>query len=365
MSEQITPNVLIVDDIPQNVQVVASLLKDRNYRIAYAMDGKSAIENAQNNHFDLILLDIMMPEMNGFEVCEALKKDPRTAQIPIIFLTAKTDVDSIVKGFDTGGVDYVTKPFNAPELLARVDTHLRLYQTEQELRALNNSKDKFISIVAHELRSPFAGLKGVLEMLSDQFGSMDRDELQHYLSLARHTSASLHELLRSLLSWSSLQRDLLPYHPQTFDLLSAAEEVLYATQQDAAQKQVRVNLDIPEGNFVFADYEMTKTVLRNLVVNAIMFSHPESEIFIGVEQQEGGQICTWVRDHGVGIPSEHQAKLFRLDSQYKSLGTSGETGTGMGLLLCRELVEKNSGEIKLESIPGKGTTVYFTLPQSV
>lgn len=151
-------SILIVDDVPKNIQMVANVLREEGYQMAFARSGDAALRHTETILFDLILLDIMMPEMNGYEVCEKLKQNPKTKEIPVIFLTAKTDTENVLKGFELGAVDYVTKPFNMSELLARVKTHLELREARQKLQELNATKDKFFSIIAHDLKNPFNAL---------------------------------------------------------------------------------------------------------------------------------------------------------------------------------------------------------------
>jgi len=166
--------ILIVDDVPKNIQVAANILQRQGYHMAFAQNGKAALSQIRANCFDLVLLDIMMPEMDGFEVCMEMKNAPETKDIPIIFLTAKTDTDSIVKAFELGAMDYVTKPFNGAELLSRVKTHLELNHTRRKLVEANASKDKFFSIIAHDLKNPFNAMIGLSRMLLTRYDKIGR-----------------------------------------------------------------------------------------------------------------------------------------------------------------------------------------------
>jgi len=168
--------VLIVDDVPKNIQLAGSILQKEGYHISFANNGETALNLTKTNDFDLILLDIMMPEMDGFEVCGQLKQKPETRDIPIIFLTAKTGTESTIKGFEIGAVDYVTKPFNEKELLARVRTHLELRDAQKNLREANATKDKFFSIIAHDLKNPFNALLGLSKLLLQNFDIFDDDK---------------------------------------------------------------------------------------------------------------------------------------------------------------------------------------------
>lgn len=161
--------VLIVDDMPKNIQAAAAILSKEGYDISFDEDGESALRHVRDMKFDLILLDITMPNTDGYEVCRRLKADPEAGRIPVIFLTARSDIDSIVKGFDVGAADYVTKPFNEAELLARVKTHLALKQADTQLRELNAAKDKFFSIISHDLKGSFNALGLGFDLLIDDY----------------------------------------------------------------------------------------------------------------------------------------------------------------------------------------------------
>ena len=197
--------ILIVDDVPKNIQLAGSILQRQDYNIFFANNGETALNLAQTNAFDLILLDIMMPGMDGFEVCEQLKKDPNTREIPVIFLTAKTDTESTIKGFDIGAVDYVTKPFNEKELLARVRTHLELRAARESLREANVTKDKFFSIIAHDMKNPFNALLGLSKLLLNNFDVFDEDKKKYFIQNIYQSSDQGYKLLENLLDWSRMQ----------------------------------------------------------------------------------------------------------------------------------------------------------------
>ena len=204
-SDKNRQKVLIVDDVTKNIQLVANFLKQAGYDINFAISGKTAIKHIKKARFDLILLDIMMPEMDGFEVCKKLKSEDETKDIPVIFLTAKTDIDSITQAFKAGGVDYITKPFNKAELLARVKTHLELQHQKRNLKELNATKDKFFSIIAHDLKSPLNHLLGLSEILQKELESAGSDEIIKIANLINKSAKSGRLLLENLLEWSRSQ----------------------------------------------------------------------------------------------------------------------------------------------------------------
>lgn len=358
------PKVLIVDDVTKNIQLVANFLKQAGYEINYAISGINALNHVKNESFDLILLDIMMPEMDGFEVCQKLKENPVTRDIPVIFLTAKTDVESITKAFEVGGVDFVTKPFNRAELLARVSTHMELTNQRKALKELNATKDKFFSIIAHDLKSPLNQLIGLSELINSGIKNGSLEESIRMVDLMSEASKSAKALLENLLEWSRSQTGTIKFSPNTLDLHSLTQEILELNEQHALQKKVKLKAEIPENYFAFADANMIKTVLRNLVSNGIKFTNPGGNVTLSVDK-ENGDIIYSVADSGIGLKPDDIGKLFRIDINPNSIGNSKEKGTGLGLILCKEFIEINKGKIWVESKWREGTTFRFSLPASI
>ncbi len=355
--------ILIVDDIPENLQVLGSILRTEGYRTTPVLDGKQALKVIEKRLPDLILLDIMMPEMNGFEVCTTLKASQHTRDIPIIFLTAKTETDDVVKGFELGAVDYVTKPFRKEELLARVKTHLSLQQAKQELQDLNATKDKFFSIIAHDLRGPFNGFLGLTEWMIDNIGEYTQDRIVELLQKQHHAAKTLFALLENLLAWSRIQRGIMEYIPEKVWFGSLVNDIVALFQATAEQKQITLSNSVPSKLVVYADQNMIETVIRNLISNALKFTDARGTIDVSV-RDDGPTIEVSVSDTGVGMDQDGISKLFLIDAKYSRVGTAGERGTGLGLILCKELVEKHGGRIWVESEIGQGTCFRFTLPKS-
>lgn len=356
--------VLVVDDVPRNIQIVGNILKHEGYAISFANSGKKAIEHARNNAYDLILLDIMMPEMNGFEVSEKLKQHPDTSEVPIIFLTAKTDADSITKAFEVGGVDYITKPFNSRELLARVSTHIRLKKREEEQQALNATKDKFFSIIAHDLKNPFNALLGYSELLLRKLPEFSYEKLQEMVNTIYASSRKTYDLLENLLIWSRTQTNRINYNPAALNAATLARESFGVHKDAAAYKGIGIKEAIEEDVMVHADYGMITLVIRNLVSNAIKFTREGGEIRIEIVSYNSDQALFCVHDDGVGIPEDKLDKLFNIDESYSTKGTGEETGTGLGLILCKEFVQKHNGQIWAESNQEKGSSFCFILQKA-
>ncbi len=353
--------ILIVDDIPTNIQVLGSVLRKAGYEVAFTDNGQDAINKTKSNHYDLILLDIMMPSMDGFEVCSILKKMPDSKEIPIIFLTAKTDSDSLIKAFELGAVDYLTKPFKAAELLARVKTHISLKYTTEELVKSNAVKDKLFSIVAHDLRGPVGNLGAALEVLIENLDTFDKDALAEVLIDLKNSASRSYELLQNLLKWARSQSNTIEFIPSAQNLNNIIQENADLLQSSASQKQITLKTEIDGKIEVFADVNMLKTIFRNLLSNSIKFSHQNGSVIVKAKKT-GDFAKIIIQDFGVGIKSENIKKLLSAHEHFSTYGTANEKGTGLGLSLCKDFVERNGGKISVESEEGKGTEVFFTLP---
>ena len=211
-NNQPPPLILLADDLPENLAVLGNILRNEGYQIAIANNGQQAVKIAASRKPDLVLLDVAMPEMDGLTASRLMKENPESENIPIIFLTARTDTSDVLRGFEAGAVDYITKPFKAAELLARVSTHIELKQSRDlifrqkaELTHLLATKDKLFSIISHDLRSPFAGLLTMISIMVEGFDSFQKEELRDSMKLIRDTSEQMHTLMQNLLNWAKLQ----------------------------------------------------------------------------------------------------------------------------------------------------------------
>lgn len=368
--------VLIVDDRPENIQVISSILYQRGVNIAIAQSGQEALDIAHRKAPDLILLDVTMPEMSGFAVCEQLKDFSETRHIPIIFLTARTQPEDVVKGFGCGAVDYITKPFHPAELLSRVFTHLELkhsrdiitYQNQQlteqnqALHEANASKDKFFSLIAHDLRNPFNTLLSLAGLLKDELSLYTMEEIEHYIHRIYQAAEHSYTLLENLLEWSRSQTGKIPFMPQTAYLKLLLHESIRPLEQHAHDKGISIVVDMAENLACSADIRMLSTIIRNLISNAVKFTASGGTITInGIEDDGSVHIC--VCDTGIGMKPEYVNQLFRIDVHHSTPGTADEKGSGLGLILCKEFVEKHGGTIHVESEIGKGSCFTVTLPK--
>lgn len=361
--------ILVVDDVVSNILLLKILLTNEKFKVITANNGKEALEQATRALPDLILLDVMMPEMNGFEVAEKLKSDPVTQNIPIIFLTALNTTADIVKGFKVGANDFVSKPFNREELVIRVTHQISLVaakriivrQTE-ELRRTIVGRDKLYSVIAHDLRSPMGSIKMVLNMLvlslpPSQIG----EEMFQMLSMANQSTEDVFALLDNLLKWTKSQIGKLNVVYQDFDVVESMDSVIEIFNLVAGVKNIKLNFVAHDKIEVHADVDMMKTIVRNLLSNAIKFSYNNSEVVVNVEARENMAIVS-VKDNGKGMSEEDQKKLFNTETHFSKYGTNNEEGSGLGLLLCQDFAIKNGGRLWFDSEEGKGSTFYFSMP---
>lgn len=359
--------VLIVDDIPENLQVLSSILHEKGIEISFATNGEQALESVRYNKPDLILLDIAMPGMDGFEVCKILKSEKETYDIPVIFLTARTGSEDIIKGFEAGAIDFVTKPFNAKELTTRVFTHIELKKSKDtistqnlQLKKLNQTKDKLLSIVAHDLKNPFNALIGFAEMLIER-DDIPPQQLKKFHQYILQAAQQGYSLLENLLSWSRNQMNALKWQPEYIPTNTLINDIIEQYASIAKIKGIKLKSKTKNNYRVFADKRMVTIVLRNLVANALKFTPEGGEIILDTIPANNS-IAFSVSDTGVGIAPEEQKKLFNADIHYSTTGTNNESGTGLGLLLCKEFVERNSGTISVESTENSGSRFTFNLP---
>lgn len=357
----IDSNILIVDDIPENLQVLGSIFAAKKANLIVASDGLTAISNAKSEIPDIILLDIAMPGTNGYDVAKALKADVTTKDIPIIFVTAKASPEDLQKGFELGAVDYVTKPFNSSELLIRVSNHLELAKARKELHAMVDDKNKFISLVAHDIKSPLSGVVQLMKIIVEEYSTMDREEQFEYLESISDSLVIQYKFVDDLLKWGSLQMNRIELKKVNVDAKLLLSNIIDIQKINAANKSIDLRLSITTERMFLADATHAENIIANLLSNAIKFSLPNTEILISA-YDELNQVTISVKDAGVGMSENDQERLFKKSIIHTTLGTNKEQGTGLGLLLVKEMVEKNSGNIKFESELGKGATFYVSFP---
>ena len=361
MNEHESSNILIVDDNPTNLRVLVEYLRSTGYKTLVATGGDQAIRQLEHHTPDLILLDVMMPGIDGFETCRLIREKPNTADTPIIFMTALSDMESKVSGFKAGAVDYVTKPFQLEEVSVRIHTHLTIQRQKRELRELNATKDKFFSIIAHDLRGPFSGLLGFSQIFAHPNRELSQAQRNRFGALLHDSARNMYELLENLLAWARLEKNSLNISPVQMNLYDVTEKAIALLSHNADSKKIQLSNTIAADMEVYADPNAVSTILRNLITNAIKFTEPDGQIVVAATF-ENNVTQVSVSDNGIGMKEETSQQVFQSEFPLSTTGTREEIGTGLGLLISRELSALSGGEIWVESEEGQGSTFFFTLP---
>jgi two-component system sensor histidine kinase/response regulator len=360
-------NVLIVDDTPANLQLLGGLLRDAGYKARPAPSGKVALQAATAELPDLVLLDINMPEMDGYEVCAKFKADEKLKHIPIIFISALTETDDKLKAFDAGGVDYVTKPFQAQEVRARVATHLTLRRLQQdlerrydELHQLQDLRDNLIHMIVHDMRSPLMGIQALFFFLKKEAEALTPDTRELSVDAASATT-TLVEMVSSLLDVSRLESGEMPLTESDVELGAVAEEAIGTLSGLTAGRSVtceRANGPVPS----CCDADLIRRTVGNLLGNALKFTPSSASIVVMVKTNEGRPRVE-VRDTGPGIPEQFHARIFDKFGQADGGKRTKRHSSGLGLAFCKLAVEAHGGTIGVDSKAGEGSTFWFELPK--
>ena len=353
--------ILVVDDNTANLGVLFNYLDRSGLTVLVCQDAETAVELVKTERPDIVLLDVMLPGMSGFDACRLLKSDPEHAEIPVIFISALSDLDDKVEGFKAGGVDYITKPFQQEEVLARIRAHVTIRRQQERLEELNATKDRFFSIIAHDLRGSFGGILTAVDLIRRSLEQLTPELLNELADNLHHSAETTYRLLENLLEWARLQQNSTEYNPEHLEPAPVILEIIDVYRLAAEQKGIKLSTTVEADDEFVADRGMFAAVMRNLVNNALKFTHPGGSVDVSVSRLDG-MLAFTVRDTGVGISPSDREKLFRVDKKITSVGTSGEKGTGLGLLLVKEYVKKNRGNVSVESNHGAGTTITVTFP---
>lgn len=360
--------ILAVDDVPSNLLTIRAILPPEEFFFQGASGSDEVFRLLESGEpVDLILLDVLLPGMDGYEIARRIKSFPERAAVPIIFLTALKTEEEIIKGFEAGGTDFLSKPFHKAELLLRVRNHLALMdknaaleKAARDLLQANQARDRFFSILAHDLKNPFAGLLSLLDEILARPETLSPEDLRQSLMTMGQTAQNVYRLLETLLDWGRSQTGALPLDPQPQLLSFLLEEALDPLELEFRKKTIEVFLE-PTSALVLADRYTVVAILRNLLSNALKFTRPGGTVTVRAAEEDG-QVCVSVADTGIGIPPKRLELLFHLENKISTPGTAREPGTGLGLILCSEFAGKNGGTLKVTQTSDHGTTFTLRLP---
>ena len=362
------PIIMFVDDEPDNLNLLQSFFSRTPYSLRFFTSGANAWAAAQDELPDLLLLDVRMPGMDGYEVCRRFKDDTRLRSVPVLFLSALTSIAEITKGFDLGAIDYITKPFREAEVLARVRNHLALSLAYARLaeqyiysQELERQRDTFVHMLVHDLRSPLMAMLCHLRAVeTSAVKRLDEDE-RSSLRTAVQCTRTLSRMVSTVIDLSRMEHTQL-----TLDCQRVTLEALFRTGAEQVLEPIsgrRVTQQIAEGcTHVFCDQDLSARIICNLLANAIKCTPDATDILMGAEPSPDGKVRLWVKDYGPGIPPEDQESIFEKFVVSQHTRRAGVSSTGLGLAFCKLATQAQGGTIGLESETGHGCLFWFTLP---
>jgi two-component system, sensor histidine kinase and response regulator len=366
------PLIFIIDDIMENVKILGSILLEQGYDISMANNGAMALKMIEKISPDLVLLDIMMPDINGFEVCRQFKEMEKMKSVPVIFLTARSDSEDIIKGFQLGGVDYIIKPFNNEELIVRVKTHIDLklskdliLQQNQKLKKLNDEKNELLGIAAHDLRNPLTGIIVSNDAVIKFIEKLSKEEISEFSHNIKASGKRMMRIINNLLDIYAIEDGKIKFEYKNFDINRIIKKVLKENELRAESKRISIIADYSPGSIVYADDNKVEQIIDNLLSNAIKFSPFDKKIWINksiINDDDGNRIRIEIRDEGPGLTDEDQSRLFNKFAKLSAVPTDGEGSTGLGLSIVKRLVEEMNGNVHCESEKGFGASFIVELP---
>ena len=359
--------ILIVDDTPTNLGILEDIL-DKNYFISVAQSGTQALSVTKMFSPDLILLDVNMPELDGFETCRRLKSREDTRHIPVIFITARVEPDDVVQGFKEGGVDYITKPFNHSEVIERVQTHLKIQKLIKQLESknvqlkeLNELKNSFLGMASHDMRNYLSAIRGYSQILQEDQEELPGEMRNQFLSFIYKSSENMLKMVNDLLDVSVIESGKLQLDTRLESLKEIIDHHIMVNRFFADKKDIHLQAELADVSQCLVDANKIGQVIDNLISNAVKFSKPGTTVFISLKEKEEKLIFS-VKDEGPGISEEDQAKLFQHFQKLSARPTAGESSSGLGLAISKKMIAAHEGQLNVTSQLGSGATFWFEIP---
>jgi two-component system sensor histidine kinase/response regulator len=361
-SESVLERILVVDDQEANLRVLCKMLGLLGFEIDPVTSGEEALKRLSVLPPDLVLLDVLMPEMDGFEVCQRIRAQPHRHEIPIIFLSAADDKTFVVRALEAGAVDYVTKPFNQAELISRVKTHLALKRARDSLKQLAEDKDELLGILAHDLKNHLGGMQMSAKLLHERAAAVADPRLNRMATNILDASDQMFSFVKEFLANAAADRGQI-LRVESVSLADAASATVQRYTEAALRKSIRINEDYPpEAPLVRADRGALDQAIDNLVSNAVKFSPPDTSIWLTISPAAGGYVEFRLKDEGTGCDEQDRAQMFTRYRRLSARPTAGEPSTGLGLSIAKRHVDAMDGTLHCESEPGQGATFVLRLP---
>jgi two-component system sensor histidine kinase/response regulator len=352
--------ILVADDSSTNLEILTRILTRGGYEVVIAEDGIEALEVLNHISPDLILLDVDMPRLDGYGVCQRIKADDKTSHIPVIFISALDELGDKVRGFEVGAVDYILKPFNVEELMMRVASQILLAKQQQEIMRLGEIKDNLIRTVSHDLKNPIHIVMGYAGLLLDA-NDLSPDQIAE-MALQIHKSADkMYRLVTNLLDLTQIEAGVM-WDFQSVSINSLMEDVLLEYLIIAQQKEIAIYWNPPDNSIkVNGDPMRLQQVFNNLISNAIKYTPQGGEIFIDLWKQDD-KVFVSVKDTGLGIPADDLPHIFEKFYRVNTAVHREQEGTGLGLSIIQVIVQEHGGEVHVDSIEGEGSVFTIELP---
>jgi two-component system sensor histidine kinase/response regulator len=355
-------NILIVDDNQINLEVISNYLNENDYQLFFALNGRSALQITETHDIDLVLMDIMMPGLDGFETTKLIHDNLKNKEVPIIFVTAKNQTKDIVQGFNTGGVDYITKPFNGEELSIRVKTHIDLADAKKTIIQFQKTRDRLYSVLAHDIRAPLASMALLLDGIQGKYIDSSSPHFNQLISEINHNTKHTLALIHNILDWTKVQGSTIELHPSEIHLKNHIEECMSILNLNLNEKQIQIILEIDPQLTFWGDEMTCSNIFRNILSNAVKFTNINGKVIIRAQERDD-QVVIEFSDTGVGMSPEVIEKIFVLDEHYTSKGTNNEKGTGLGLYMVKDFLKLNNGKIEVESKINQGSSFKLYFPK--
>jgi two-component system sensor histidine kinase/response regulator len=364
VSDRTRPNILVVDDTAENLRLLTNLFREHGYEVRPVPSGKLALQAVALDPPDLVLLDIQMPGMDGYQVCEELKQNAAWMDIPVIFVSALDEVFDKVRAFSVGGVDYVPKPFQVEEVLARVRTHLALRRTQLELtgtiarlRELETLRESLVQMVVHDLKSPLWGIEHFMERLADETAGHIPPGAQLQLRRVQTAASDLARMVNGMLDLSRIESRRMPIAPDVVGVALLVRQAIANVVAGDASRAITV--EVPDGMSFWADPDLMRRVIENLVSNGLKHTPEGSPLDIRATAGDQG-VRLEVRDQGSGVPEQDRERIF---DKFGTLeARSRYHSSGLGLAFCRLATEAHGGRIGVTDAPEGGSTFWLELP---